>query len=210
MKITNREASVAKIMADNCTCKNTASGNQKSHRFHIGNLTKAITLSVAFLVALPLPAQAHTGLISSSPADKTTVQTLPSEISLTFNETLMTIGDKQVSKFTLHDPKHHVMKLGALEVTGPTISAKVLDQSADAGTYKIYYRVISADGHPVSGIISFNNKTASTNNEIEVIKPVDWQELKHWTIHHNWHILETLAALGLIIAWAIYRRRKRV
>jgi methionine-rich copper-binding protein CopC len=189
--------------------KDAAGSNQKSHRVHIRYLTKVIALTAAFLVAIPLPAQAHTGLVLSNPTDKATVQTLPTEISLTFNETLMSIGGKQVSKFTLHDPKHHVMKLGALKVTGPTISAKVLDQSADAGTYKIYYRVISADGHPVSGIISFNNKTASASNEIEVIKPVDWEAIKHWIIHHKWHILETIAALGLILAWALYHRRTR-
>ena len=209
MRITNLKRTATDKVTNHAAGKDAAGSNQKSRRFHVRNLTKVIALTAAFLVAVPLPAQAHTGLVSSNPADKATVQTLPTEISLTFNESLMTIGGKQVSKFTLHDPKHHVMKLGALKVTGPTISAKVLDQSADAGTYKIYYRVISADGHPVSGIISFNNKTASASNEIEVLKPVDWHEIKHWTGHHKWHILETVAALGLILAWAINRRRNR-
>jgi methionine-rich copper-binding protein CopC len=209
MRITNLKRTAAEKVTYYAAGKDAAGGNQKSRRFHIGNLTKVITLSVAFLVALPLPSQAHSGLVSSNPADKATVQSLPTEISLTFNEKLMTISGKQVNKFTLHNPEHHLMKLGALKITGATISAKVLDQSTDAGTYKIYYRVISADGHPVSGIISFNNKTASASNEIEVLKPVDWEALKHWTTHHKWHILETFAALGLILAWALYRRRNR-
>ena len=209
MRITDLKRTATDKVTNHAAGKDAAGSNQKSRRFHVRNLTKVIALTAAFLVAAPLPAQAHTGLVSSNPADKATVQTLPTEISLTFNEALMTIGGKQVSKFTLHDPKHHVMKLGALKVSGPTISAKVLDQGADAGTYKIYFRVISADGHPVSGIISFNNKTASASNEIEVLKPVDWHEIKHWIIHHKWHILETVAAIALIIAWAIYRRRNR-
>ena len=209
MRITDLKRTATDKVTNHAAGKDAAGSNQKSRRFHVRNLTKVIALTAAFLVAAPLPAQAHTGLVSSNPADKATVQTLPTEISLTFNEALMTIGGKQVSKFTLHDPKHHVMKLGALKVSGPTISAKVLDQGADAGTYKIYFRVISADGHPVSGIISFNNKTASASNEIEVLKPVDWHEIKHWINHHKWHILETVAAIALIIAWAIYRRRNR-
>lgn len=209
MRITNLKRTATYKVTNYAAGKDAAGSNQKSRRFHIRNLTKVIALTAAFLVAAPLPAQSHTGLVSSNPADKATVQTLPTEISLTFNESLMTIGGKQVSKFTLHDPKHQLMKLGALNVTGPTISAKVLDQSADAGTYKIYFRVISADGHPVSGIISFNNKTASASNEIEVLKPVDWHEIKHWINHHKWHILETVIALALILAWAIYRRRNR-
>ncbi len=209
MRITNLKRTATHQVTNHAAGKDAAGSNQKSRRVHIRYLTKVIALTAAFLVTAPLPAQAHTGLVSSNPADKATVQTLPKEISLTFNEALMTIGGKQVSKFTLHDPKHHVLKLGALKVSGPTISAKVLDQSADAGTYKIYFRVISADGHPVSGIISFNNKTASASNEIEVLKPVDWHEINHWINHHKWHILETLAAIVLIIAWAIYRRRNR-
>jgi methionine-rich copper-binding protein CopC len=168
-----------------------------------------MTLSLAFLISTAVSAQAHTALVSSNPADKSTVQSMPTDISLTFNEDLMTLGGKQVSKFSVHDSKHHELKLSPFRVSGGTITATIKETGATAGTYKIYYRVISADGHPVSGIISFNNKTVSASNEIEVLKPVDWHEIEHWTIHHKWHILETIAAIGLIIAWAIYRRRNR-
>ena len=177
--------------------------------FHLRNLAKGFAIALAILVAIPLTASAHTGLVSSSPADKATIQDFPAEISLTFNETLMKLGGKQVSKFTVHNPKHDLIKLGALKVNAGTISTNVNETDLPTGTYKVYYRVISADGHPVSGIISFNYKSATTSNEIEVLKPVNMEEVKHWLIHHKWHILETIAALALIIAWAIYRRRNR-
>ena len=209
MRITNLKRTATHKVTNHAAGKDAAGSNQKSRRFHVGYLTKVLAFSLAFMVAAPLAAQAHTALVSSNPADKTTVATMPTEVSLTFNEALMSLGGKQLSKFSIHDPKHHELKLGKFKVTGTTISATIKPENFKAGTYKVYYRVISADGHPVSGIISFNNKTASHNNEIEVIKPLDWQEVKHWIIHHKWHILETIAALGLILAWAIYRRRNR-
>ena len=209
MRITDLKRTTSKDVTYYAADKYAAGSDQKARRFHVGYLTKVIAISLAFLVAAPLSAHAHTGLVSSNPADKTTVATMPNEVSLTFDEALMSLGGKQLSKFSIHDPKHHELKLGKFKVTGTTISATIMPENFKAGTYKVYYRVISADGHPVSGIISFNNKTASHNNEIEVIKPLDWQEVNHWIIHHKWHILETIAALGLILAWAIYRRRNR-
>jgi len=209
MRITNLKRTAAHDVANYAAGKYAAGSDQKSRRFHVGYLTKVLALSLAFLVAAPFSAYAHTALISSNPADKATVEAMPTEISLTFNEALMSLGGKQLSKFNVHDPKHHELKLGKFKVTDATISATIKPENFKAGTYKVYYRVISADGHPVSGIISFNNKTVSTNNEIEVIKPVDWEAIKHWIIHHKWHIFETIAALGLIIAWALYRRRNR-
>lgn len=177
--------------------------------FHLRNLAKSFAIALVILVAIPLTASAHTGLVSSSPADKATIQEFPTEISLTFKETLMKLGGKQVSKFTVHNPKHDLIKLGALRVNAGSISATVKERDLPTGTYKVYYRVISADGHPVSGIISFNYKSATAANEIEVIKPVDLEELKHWFTHNLMAILGTIAVLVLIIAWAIYRRRNR-
>ena len=209
MRITDLKRTATKDVPDQTSGKYAAGGNQKPRRLHVVYLTKIIALSLGFLVATPLVSSAHTGLVSSSPADKATIQVFPADISLTFDEELMKIGGKQVNKFSVHNPKHSEIKLGALKVTGGTISAPVKETNLISGTYKVYYRVISTDGHPVSGIVSFNYKTATASNEIEVLKPVNLDEIKHWIIHHKWHILETIAVLALIIAWAIYRRRNR-
>lgn len=209
MRITNLKRSVTNHVANHPTGKNATGRNQKSGRFHSLNPSLRILISLALTIGTPLTASAHTGLVSSNPPDKATIQVFPEEVSLTFNESLMTIGDKQVSKFTVHDPKHDQIKIGVLKITAGTISAQVKEKELSSGTYKVYYRVISADGHPVSGIIVFNYKSATASNEIEVLKPANLDEIKHWIIHHKWHILETIAALALIIGWAIYRRRNR-
>ena len=209
MRITDLKRTATKDVSDQTPGKYATGGNQKPRRLHAVYLTKVIALSLTFLIATPLVSNAHTGLVSSVAADKETVQVFPTDISLTFNETLMKLGGKQVSKFTVHNPKHDLIKLGALKVNAGTISTNVNETDLPTGTYKVYYRVISADGHPVSGIISFNYKSATAANEIEVLKPVDPEELKHWFTHNLAAILGTIAALGLIITWAIYRRRNR-
>jgi methionine-rich copper-binding protein CopC len=209
MRITDLKRTATKDVSDQTSGKDAAGSYQKSRRFHVVYLTKVIALSLGFLIATPLISSAHTGLVSSNPADKETVQVFPADISMTFDEDLMKIGGKQVSKFSVHNPKHSLIKLGSLKVSGGTISAHVKETNLISGTYKVYYRVISADGHPVSGIISFNYRSSTASNEIEVLKPVNLEEVKHWVIHHKWHIFETIAALALIITWAFYRRRNR-
>ena len=187
--------------------ENARSGNQEPRRFHVGHLIKVLLISTAFLVATPLIAQAHTSLISSNPEDKSTIEQFPKAISLEFNSLLMKIGDKETSKITIHNPKHKILKIDGLVADGTKMTANIANSDYISGTYKVYYRVISADGHPVSGIIKFNYKSASATNEIEVISSNSLDDIKHWIIHHKWHILETFLALILILAWAIYRRK---
>lgn len=206
MRISDFKRTTAEYVADQTTCENTAGSQKKSGRLHWRNLAKTMAISLALLISTPFAAHAHTSLISSNPAFDSTVQQFPTEISLTFNETLMKLGGKQVSKFTVHKPNHDLVKLSALKVNGGVISAKVKESDLPVGTYKIYFRVISADGHPVSGFLKFNYKSESNGNEIEVLKPVD---LSHFWHLHKWHTIEAIAAIGLIIAWALYRRRNR-
>jgi methionine-rich copper-binding protein CopC len=95
-------------------------------------------------------ASAHSGLESSNPADGSVVTEAPAAITLTFNEPLLDDADS--------------ISLNAADGTNIT-SAKVqpngssieLPWPADlpAGEYQAAFRVVSADGHPVTGAISF-------------------------------------------------------
>jgi hypothetical protein len=105
----------------------------------------AVGVSVGFAGA----ASAHDVLISSSPADNATVTTAPSSLQFTF--------DQPVQNF---DP---VVSLvgpdGRQYATGtPSVSGNVLTGTVDAGPtgrYTAAYRIVSADGHPVTGEIHF-------------------------------------------------------
>ena len=204
MRITYRKCSIAQSVANYSARKDRAAGNQKTGYFHVGNLAKALVISLITFLATPLTAFAHAGLVSSNPAENSTIQSFPSEIILTFNEDLMTIGEKQVSKFSIHKPDHELVQIGKFKIDKGTISAAVKESDLPTGTYKIYYRVISADGHPVSGVLKFNYKEASNEKEIVVLKSFDFSHFWHL---HSWHTIEAIAVIALIAGWWIYRRR---
>ena len=102
-------------------------------------------------------ASAHSGLESSNPADGSVVTEAPAAITLTFNEPLLDDADS--------------ISLNAADGTNIT-SAKVqpngssieLPWPADlpAGEYQAAFRVVSADGHPVTGAISFTYAPADS------------------------------------------------
>ena len=113
----------------------------------------AICAVIALLA--PLPAQAHTSLVSSVPIKNSTIKAMPKTIAMTFDDKLIKIAGKNVSKFSVVGPDGKEIKLGPITLTNQIISAAVLEPKPKPGIYKINYRVISGDGHPVSGTIKF-------------------------------------------------------
>ncbi len=196
-------------VSQNRAGKNAAASKQGARGSHARNLTGALAISLLALLTatfFPAKANAHTQLISVNPANKSTVESFPTAITMTFNESLLHLGTKEVNKLYAHTPDHDLLKTGPVKVNGEVISIPVLEKNPKAGTYTIYYRVISNDGHPVSGVETFNYKNASASREITILQPVNFDHFWHL---HKLHTVETVAALALIIAWAIYRRRNR-
>ena len=113
--------------------------------------------AICAVIALisPLPAQAHTSLVSSVPIKNSTIKAMPKTIAMTFDDKLIKIAGKNVSKFSVVGPDGKEIKLGPITLTNQIISAAVLEPKPKPGIYKINYRVISGDGHPVSGTIKF-------------------------------------------------------
>jgi methionine-rich copper-binding protein CopC len=111
------------------------------------------------LLALPMPpAAAHAGLASSNPKDGTTVQSLPRQIVLKFTEA---VGEAQV-EVTASDGT--VVSDGDPEALGATVT-EPLTGDGPSGTYTIAYRVVSADGHPVSDELTFDVRSGSPPGE---------------------------------------------
>ena len=138
-------------------------------------LTSALLVlfgSAVTLVVAAGPAAAHDVLVSTSPANGATVAQTPSQIVLTFTDPALSIGTQMV-------------------VTGPAGPVSVpptrlidntvvqdLPGPAPAGHYTVLWRVTSADGHPVTGEVSFTSRTASaakaheTTTTAPVTRPV--------------------------------------
>lgn len=112
-------------------------------------MLRRILAVCALLVVMSAPAQAHTDLVSSAPRDGQTLKKAPQSVTLTFGEDLLPGGDKLVAK----DDAGARIDLEAT-TDGPRLSAPWPAQ-ANAGTYKVAYRAVAADGHPLEGSITF-------------------------------------------------------
>ena len=111
----------------------------------------ALLMCLAGVLALAPAASAHSVLLSSSPADGSSVGTAPTVVTLTFNEpiqaTTMEVAVTATSGVTVNDEK--------ATVAGAVITQK-LPTNLPNDMYTVAYRVISVDGHPVSAAISFS------------------------------------------------------
>jgi methionine-rich copper-binding protein CopC len=113
-------------------------------------LTVVAALLAAMVVAVA-PVHAHSDLSSSDPQDGAVLAEAPQEISFTFNEELLAQGNAVTLTHVDSDTR---LELGEVEVRGDTVRVAWPDQSP-AGEFRAAYRVVSADGHPIDGAVTF-------------------------------------------------------
>ena len=92
---------------------------------------------------------AHALLVATQPADGSTLREAPSRVVLTFNEPVQTVDARVLNGEG---------KLRAAANPGGGHSVEVildLPPALPAGGYLASFRVVSADGHPISGAITF-------------------------------------------------------
>jgi copper resistance protein C len=132
------------------------SGRRRAGFARLGTLTLLTGLALLLGSA---PAWAHSRLESSDPADGTSLATAPQKVSLTFNEPVQA----GFTTITVIGPDGADYHTGTPTEVDDTVSIGVLPLGP-AGAYKIGYRVVSADGHPVSGSVGFTMTTAGTGS----------------------------------------------
>ena len=123
-------------------------------------LALAATLLAAFvfLFAWPQSAAAHDALIDSSPAADSTVDTLPSELTLTFSAAL--IGGDGSTEIVVTDAAGDSVTDGPAQLDGAMVTQPLVAE-ADAGEYRVLWKVVSSDGHPTSGEFGFSVTTST-------------------------------------------------
>jgi copper transport protein len=114
-------------------------------------LVATLAILVGVLALGTTAASAHATLESSSPADGQSVLTSPSEIRITFSEAVTTIS----GGLSVLDADGKTVDVGNSEVVGGRTLVAPISETLSDGTYVATYRVLSADGHPVSGSILF-------------------------------------------------------
>jgi methionine-rich copper-binding protein CopC len=117
-------------------------------------MKKKILIAVsAILLLTSNVAFAHSKLIASNPANGSILNTLPQTVWLKFDENLMTIKGKIVNRIQVSGPKGIYSK-GIAQTSQDKLSINIKN-SSDRGIYTISWRVVSEDGHPVSGLVKF-------------------------------------------------------
>lgn len=101
------------------------------------------------LAVVPSAAWAHATLVDSSPRDGQRLSTLPNEVVFTFDEVMSPPAFVVV---TASDGTP--VTVGRPSLDGPMLRQR-LSGRGSAGDYTMAYRVVSADGHPVTGEIAF-------------------------------------------------------
>ncbi|OZC81272.1 hypothetical protein CH274_10555 [Rhodococcus sp. 06-418-5] len=125
-------------------------------------MKRLAVIAAAILTATALsiaPAAAHATLQSSNPAENSVLDAAPDEVTLTFNQSVqsnfatVTVVGADGTQWGASDPL----------VDGSTVTVD-LDGLGAAGEYTIGYRVVSADGHPITGSIPFQLTQASSTS----------------------------------------------
>ncbi len=107
-----------------------------------------------FLVGITsqVPSLAHTSLMSQNPAGNSIVNALPRFVGLTFDETLIAIGD--ANSVDVKSPTGKKVTTGEVRILN-NILIRDLMTSQEFGKFLVQYRVVSADGHVVEGEYTF-------------------------------------------------------
>jgi copper resistance protein C len=100
------------------------------------------------------PAAAHNTLVSSDPADGARLTNAPQRVTLVFDQPL----PQGLNTITITGPGGTRWETGEVTTRGNSMSV-AMRPPGPAGEYLIGYRIVSADGHPLTGVVRFQLTT---------------------------------------------------
>lgn len=123
----------------------------------------ALVLAVLLVLAGPArPAAAHATLQDTSPAGDALVDEVPAEVTLTFDEPVTaTTGSIEVM-----DPSGSRVDGAPGSRDGGRTASVAVDGDA-VGTYTVAFRVVSDDGHTITGSFVFDVQTSTGGAEVD-------------------------------------------
>lgn len=136
---------------------------------------RATVLGGLLILLSAAPASAHSALLSTDPVEGSVLSEAPSVVTLVFNEDVapqfvdgaITLGTEAPVPVTA-------------TVTGGQVALDVAAETVTSGAgqaWQVDYRVVSADGHPISGTVAFtveavSSAAASTSAAVPAETPV--------------------------------------
>lgn len=120
---------------------------------------KLLISILALALAISQPANAHDELVSQDPAEGEKVSAGVVDIRLEFTDTPLALEDGSGNEIVVTGPNGAIKYAGCLPIEG---NFGVLPADLDqVGIHTVAWRVISADGHPISGEFTFEIENSS-------------------------------------------------
>lgn len=163
----------------------------------------------AALLLLVAPARAHNVLTGSDPEDGATLAAMPSRVTFTFDQPVR----PEFARIAVTGPDGARYDQGDVGVKGNTVFIGVRSP-APAGAYSIGYRIVSNDGHPVTGTVNVavtgDGSAAAAPppaaaNEAPPSAPVSTTGSGAWV----WMLLIATAALLVLCTLVLVRHDRR-
>ncbi|WP_144512439.1 copper resistance CopC/CopD family protein [Bacillus mycoides] len=123
-----------------------------------------LLIACVLIILIPKSASAHAYVVKSNPAENETLKKAPSVVKIEFDE------DIQVSSFNtlfVRDTsgKRVDLKDAHIDKKNKKILEAGLKENLKNGLYSIQWKAISADGHPIQGVIPFRIGSAEAGTD---------------------------------------------
>jgi methionine-rich copper-binding protein CopC len=169
----------------------------------------AIAIAVTALILSVPAASSHSTIAAQSPAAGETVQALPQIVSITFSEEPLTLGENDINFIKVYDPAGQLISAPLTNLEERTLTVN-LDGAANLeGTYKVNYRITSADTHVLNESYEFylgapGLVTAAPTEPTTVIS-----EEEGFLSTLSYPILLVTGAIAISALWAFRKRLRR-
>lgn len=132
-------------------------GIHKAHSSRFAAAVAATALAAAAVLFTALPASAHDELLGSDPAADAALDAMPAQIDLTFSANVAT--DEGATEIAVTDAAGASLVADAPVVLDNVVSQPLTGEGE--GEITVLWKVVSSDGHPISGEYSFTVTAAA-------------------------------------------------
>ncbi|MDZ5608061.1 copper resistance protein CopC [Bacillus pseudomycoides] len=113
-----------------------------------------MVMACVLMILVPTTASAHAYIVKSNPEENETLDKAPSVVRIEFDEILQS---SHFNTVFVRDAsgKRVDLKNAHIDKKNPKLLEAGVKQNIPNGTYSIQWKAISADGHPIQGVIPF-------------------------------------------------------
>lgn len=133
--------------------------------------------ALGFTLLAAGPASAHAALVSTTPTDRATLDDAPGEVVLEFNEPV----SSSLGGVRAFDIDGNRIDEGDLDVVGTSLRLGLRSDLGE-GSYIVTYRVVSEDGHPITGAFTFTVGDAEAASDETVAGLLGSEDDRLWDV----------------------------